>query len=93
MPRLKMKEDLRYRKGHTNDSQNCKTCENFKAHFPVFGIGVDGTPIRIESRCALIGLEQSRHYNVRADYTCDRQHISDAYEREVKAWLMAARLG
>ena len=87
LPRLKMKEDLRYRKGHTNDSQNCKVCENFKVHFPIFRIGGDGTPIWLESGCALIGLEQSRRYSVRADHTCDRQQMSEAYKRKIEGML------
>jgi len=79
MPKLKDKEVFRYRKGSTNESVNCGACEQFRPSFPVFGIGGDGTPIQIESRCALLGIRESIRYRVRKDYTCDRQKASQKY--------------
>ena len=73
MPKLKKKIDLKYRKGSTDESQNCRYCKFFKSQFPVFGIGGDGTPIKIESRCDVMGLRESIRYRVRFDYMCDAQ--------------------
>ena len=76
MPRLKIKDEIRYRKGSTNEGLNCKHCQNFN---PLLGTEVN-------SRCVIVGgLEkESRRYNVRADYTCDRQKMSEAYERQIE---------
>ena len=76
MPRLKIKDEIRYRKGSTNESVNCKHCQNFN---PLLGSEVN-------SRCVLIGglLKESRRYNVRADHTCDRQQKSEAYKRHIE---------
>lgn len=77
MPKLKKKDELRYHKGSTNESVNCRYCKNFRAHYPIFGIGGDGTPIRIESRCEMMGIKESIRYRVRADYTCNAQVLDE----------------
>jgi len=76
MPRLKIKDEIRYRKGSTNESQNCRACEHFKRDFYEFH---KQTGTVVEHRCAIIGLAQSIRYRVRADYTCDRQEMGDHY--------------
>lgn len=80
MSKLKDKETYRYRKGSTNEAVNCRACKHFRVSFPIFGLGGDGTPIRIESRCDLLGLKESIRYRVRPDYTCDRQKTSQVYD-------------
>lgn len=84
MPRLEKKVAFRYRKGHTNESENCKACAYFVPDFQV--VGCDGkTLLGIEPRCRIFGLENSRRYRVRADYTCDRQFISQAWLDKIQA--------
>jgi hypothetical protein len=74
MPRLKKKDEFHYRKGSTDESQNCRYCKNFREDFPLFGIGGNGgKPRKIESRCVFMGLAESVRYRVRFDYTCDSQ--------------------
>jgi len=80
LPKLKQKIEYQYRKGSTDESKNCKNCEYFKAHFPIFGIGGDGTPIKIESRCAIMGMGEGRRYRIRPDHTCNVQVMSQSYK-------------
>lgn len=58
LPRLKKKTELRYRKGHQCDALNCKCCTHF---------------VGTLDRCEVMGLQESRRYRVRADFTCDAQ--------------------
>jgi hypothetical protein len=85
MPRLKIKDEIRYRKGSTNDSKNCKACGNFKKDFYEFHrpVGL----ILTESRCALIGMREGRRYRVREDYTCDRQQMSEHWRQEIDQFM------
>jgi hypothetical protein len=78
MSRLKLKDELRYRKGSTNESVNCRYCTKFRADYPIYGIGGNGTPLRIESRCEIMGARESVRYRVRADHTCDRHEFDEA---------------
>jgi hypothetical protein len=71
MQRLKIKNEIRYRKGHTNESQNCRFCINYRVGRVFSG------------RCKLIGFGTSKRYDVRADYTCDRQE----FDRSKATWL------
>jgi len=73
MPKLKIKEDLHYRPGSTNEAKNCRFCKHFEPDYPIYGIGSGHELLRRESRCRLMGLKESRRYNVRMDYTCDAQ--------------------
>jgi len=61
LPRLKLKTQYNYRKGSTNESNNCKYCLSF---------------IRDKGRCMIIGLGEGRRYNIREDYTCDTQKFN-----------------
>ena len=72
LPRLKKKVEFRYRKGSTNESQNCKFCIRF---IPEFRIKVPRGE-RIENRCLLIGALEGARYRVRPDYTCDAQKFN-----------------
>jgi hypothetical protein len=68
LPRLKIKDEIRYRKGSTNESQNCRYCLNF--------INLDpSSPVQFNARgmCRIIGERDLVRYRVRGDYTCDRQ--------------------
>lgn len=80
LPKLKIKTELHYRKGHTNESQNCKACENFTEQY----FRRSNHCVR-EFRCMIIGGldKESIRYRVRDDFTCDRQVMSDAYDREL----------
>jgi hypothetical protein len=64
MPRLKKKDEYRYRKGSTNESSNCRYCTSFQPDFDVPGKGK-------EPRCNLMGLNESIRYRVRPDHTCN----------------------
>jgi hypothetical protein len=68
MPRLKIKDEIRYRKGSTNEAVNCRYCVNFTN-------GDSGNPVQfnVKGFCRLIGKRDLVRYRVRGDYTCDRQ--------------------
>jgi hypothetical protein len=69
--RLKIKNDLHYRKGSTNESENCRYCVNYIPEFTI-----PGDPPRTESRCWIIGAEPGIRYRVRLDYRCDAQQFN-----------------
>lgn len=73
--RLKKKDELRYRKGSTCETMNCLFCRHFVRDFPVRSCG-DGRVIDHQPRCRIMGLEHSRRYRVRPDYTCDAQETT-----------------
>ena len=73
--RLKIKDELHYRKGSTNESRNCRYCVHFVPDYPVEAIG--GGTLGVEARCRVIGLQNSRRYRVRGDYTCGRQQFDE----------------
>ena len=73
LPRLKIKDELRYRQGSTNETENCRACAYFKKAFYEFH-REDGR--QVEHRCELIGMGESRRYRVREDYKCNRQKPS-----------------
>lgn len=80
LPKLKIKEDLKYRPGSTNESENCRYCKQFvENHVIDEGAGRQ----RIENRCRIIGLNGSARYRVRPDYRCDAQETA----REKCWWL------
>jgi uncharacterized Fe-S center protein len=80
MPRLKEKDDLHYRKGSTNDCENCQYCMHF---VPNHIILETADRQRIENRCNIIGLKGSARYRVRPDYKCDAQELN----RDKCDWL------
>ena len=79
MPRLKIKDEIRYRKGSTNESCNCKACKHYRKEWIQF-VRPHGPDVK-ESRCIIIGgmNSESIRYRVRDDYTCDRQEMSKEY--------------
>ena len=86
LPRLKIKDEIRYRKGSTNESVNCKACKQFWRGWYQH-VNCPNGPDVIEHRCRLVGLKTGARYRIREDNTCDRQEISDAWRAEL------ARLG
>lgn len=72
LPRLKIKDEIRYRKGSTNESQNCRYCKQFKWDFLEIR---SADKVVTEHRCAVIGVRDSARYRIREDYTCDRQEF------------------
>ncbi len=83
LPKLKTKEAYKYRKGSTNEGENCRFCTHFIEKFPIFGIGNNSTtPIRIESRCKIHGTGEGRRYRVQQDYRCDAQ----VFDESKKTW-------
>lgn len=64
--RLEKKDELRYRKGSTNESRNCKWCRYFlrdEKQTDQLTIG----------RCKIMGLALDRKYRIREDFTCNVQ--------------------
>ncbi len=68
LPRLKLKDELQYRKGSTDESQNCKYCRHAVKDYP-------GRDKKKETRCTTMGLRDSIRYRVRLDHTCDAQEF------------------
>ena len=58
VPYLKKKKELHYRRGHTNESMNCRYCVDY---------------VQSVGRCQIIGVKGGRSFDVRPDYTCDAQ--------------------
>ena len=75
VPRLKKKIELRYRKGSTDDSQNCSHCEHFVKEHPIRHLGRNEI-VAHEPRCKVIGLGNSRRYRIRADHRCDAHQVA-----------------
>ncbi len=65
LPRIKEKKQFRYRKGSTNESNNCRYCKHRRS-FPIAGG-------EVELRCVIMGIRASTRYRVRPDFTCDTQ--------------------
>lgn len=74
MAKLKKKDELRYRKGSTNESVNCRYCAHFQLEYPILS---NGTLLRVESRCQVFGIKESIRYRVRKDYTCNAQVLDE----------------
>ncbi|MDD4339226.1 MAG: hypothetical protein PHV00_06050 [Syntrophales bacterium] len=86
LPRLKIKDEIRYRKGSTCESENCKACKHFYPAF-IIGVAVSATDASRRpygdlkpDRCEIIGLRGGARYRVRPDYTCDRQEMGQRYQ-------------
>lgn len=80
LPRIKQKIQYQYRKGSTNEAQNCQFCNHLVRDFEVKGIGGAGS-IAKECRCKIMGLQMSRRYRIREDHTCN------AHDYKKPAWL------
>ena len=76
---LKQKIVLRYRKGSTNESQNCRYCREFIPNQLTDGSrGAGKYSMHWPGRCEIIGVfamraTDGRKLTVRSDYTCDAQ--------------------
>lgn len=79
MPRLKIKDEIRYRKGSTNEARNCVYCKNFTLADPATPV-----PSSAYGTCGLIGRRETVRYRVRGDYCCDRQEFTDP---ETPPWM------
>lgn len=86
LPRLKRKDELKYRKGSTSELRWCRVCANFVSDFVIRGIG--GGLNRTEPRCRVMGLQEGRRYRVRPDHTCEAYEESRE-ERERIARIKA----
>lgn len=75
MPRLKIKDEIRYRKGSTCDAANCERC----VHFTSLGTSLL-VPSQSKGLCKIIGLRDLARYRVRADYRCDFQEYDGFYK-------------
>jgi hypothetical protein len=67
MPRLPKKIFYRYRKGSTDESENCKHCVN-----------ITMIPESFTPRCWIMGLKPSIRYRIREDHRCDVQVLDRA---------------
>lgn len=93
MPRLKIKDEIRYRKGSTNTAQNCEWCKHFKLPVPNFPAPVHGRsimslPTVAVGTCGLIGHINTVRYRVRSDYYCDLQEYDEA---KTPGWMRRNR--
>lgn len=73
LPRLKIKDEIRYRKGSQCDELNCYKCVHFTTLEPESMV-----PYTAKGMCRLIGCRDLARYRVRADYHCDRQEIKQS---------------
>lgn len=77
-PRLKIKDELHYRKGSTNEVRNCRFCENFIEDTLYDGsAGIGKYSMKWPGRCKLIVAHFVSGYGLRyrvfSDHTCDSQ--------------------
>jgi hypothetical protein len=63
LPKLRIKDEFCYRKGSTNESENCRYCIHFHAD-------AEQSDEKAPGRCAVIGLKSSARYRVRSDHKC-----------------------
>jgi len=82
-PRLKIKDELHYRKGSTNEGRNCRHCENFTEDTLYDGsAGIGKYSMRWPERCKLIvahfGAGCGIRYRVLSNMTCDAQKFNEA---------------
>lgn len=74
--RLKIKDDLNYRKGGTG--AHCSQCNNYT----VVEIFSNGTDHSREPRCMLMGIwERSKQYRINPNFICDRYDNSEHLNR------------
>lgn len=78
LPRLKIKDELRYRKGSTCETRHCRYCSNFMPDTLHDGVpGIGKYSMRWPGRCKLmVGYLVSSagiRYRVLSDHTCDAQ--------------------
>lgn len=81
LPRLEAKDRLRYRKGSTCETNNCRYCKKF-VEFKEFREEIAS----LYGRCQLMGVKESARYRVRKDYTCDASVFDES-----KAWWMTRK--
>lgn len=80
MPKLKIKKELNYRQGSTNESLNCRYCIHF---VPVLQSRQPGKMKHrgylphYEGRCDLMGLDEGIRYRIWSDYRCDAQKFDE----------------
>lgn len=77
--RLKIKNELNYKRGGT--SRYCGGCDHFVSDFQVHGCDRDCTPLRVEPRCKIIGLENGRGYRIHPANVCDRYDNTERIRR------------
>ncbi len=85
VPRLKIKVDLKYRKGSTSEHLNCGYCEQFVKEHPVRHLG--GEIAGHEPRCKVIGLGNSRRYRIRADHRCDAHQVAEWWNKKCAEYV------
>lgn len=88
LPRLKKKDELRYRKGSATEIGWCQVCASFVPDFVVRGLG--GNLDRTEPRCKVMGLQESIRYRVHSNYTCDAYEESEEEKRriaKIREWM------
>lgn len=66
--RLSIKTKLNYRRG--GERNHCGGCDHYVPNYVVMGIG--GKALKTDSRCRVIGLENSHSYRVDYHAVCDR---------------------
>ena len=88
-PKLKKKIGLRYRKGSTDDSQNCSHCEHYVKEHPVYHLG--GRLAAHEPRCKIMGLENSIRYRIRSDHRCDAHQTAGWWKEKVDRFVAGLR--
>lgn len=75
--RLKIKDQLNYRKGGTG--AHCSQC-NYYAEVEIFSCG--GNPLGKQPRCKLIGIDKnSIRYRINPGFICDRYDNSEHLAR------------
>lgn len=79
--KLKIKEELHYRRGYTHAS--CSECDHFVAKHHCEGIG--GINLGEQPRCRVIGLKPGRGYAIHPKNICDKFDNRETLER-IKNW-------
>lgn len=78
--RLKIKDDLNYRRGYTWAA--CEYCDQFVRGF---GIASNKGTATAEPRCKIIGLNPGRLYRINPKYICDKYECLNLFEKELQA--------
>jgi hypothetical protein len=75
--RLKIKDDLNYRRGYTWKA--CSYCDHYVSSS---GMPLTGTLVKAEPRCKIIGLNPGRLYRINPAYVCDKYEYNSPIAKE-----------
>lgn len=78
--RLKIKDDLNYRRGYT--WKQCSYCDYYASGFGI--VSANHAETINEPRCKIIGLKPGRQYRINPGNVCDKYSYTSPLEKEFR---------